>query len=75
MSIAKQFKIIRLKQEARSLYLQIHRRSDLGCGAHLTDFIRPDVPRAVERFNAVMRELATMDPEAAAVLARCGELR
>lgn len=63
-----------LRAKARRLYLQIQSRSDLSCGVALTDFIRPDVPRAVEEFNETMKRLAEIDPEAAALLKKEGPL-
>jgi len=59
--------IVALKAEARRLYSRIAWRSDLSCGAHLTDFIRPDVPRDEARFNQIMERLREIDPEARAL--------
>jgi len=59
--------IVALKAEARRLYSRIARRSDLSCGAYLTDFIRPDVSRDEARFNQIMERLREIDPEARAL--------
>jgi hypothetical protein len=57
--------VVVLKAEARRLYLTIHNRSvGLDCGARLAEHIRPDIGKARIRFNKVMAELATLDPEA-----------
>lgn len=55
---------LRLKKEARELYLKIQQRSDMSCGAHLADMVRPDIAQAEQRFREVMLELAEIDPAA-----------
>lgn len=56
--------IAALKAKAKRLYLQISARSDLSCGASLTDSIRPDVAKATDEFNAIMKRLAELDQSA-----------
>lgn len=75
MSLETTFRIVLLKAKAKRLYLGIRRRSDLPCGAHLTDYIRPDVPAMIREFNETMAELATLDPEAKATIEREGRLQ
>lgn len=74
MVIADALEIVSLKAKARRLYLQIHHRSDMSCGAHLAEFIRPDIVRAKQEFNETMARLAELDPEAKALLEKCGQL-
>lgn len=56
--------IDQLKRRARQLYARIQARSDLSCGAHLTDIIRPDVALAEIEFQKVMARLRLIDPSA-----------
>ena len=55
-------RIATLKARAAKLYTHVIARSDLSCGARLTDTIRPDVRRAEDEFNAIMDELKRIDP-------------
>lgn len=65
-----------LKAEARSLYLKVHRTLDgYSCGFAVACFMNADLDQAVTRFDEVMAELATFDPEAAATIERSGTLR
>ncbi len=72
--IAGALEIVSLKAKARRLYLHIHRRSDMDCGAHLAELIRPDIVKAKHEFNETMARLAKLDPEAKALLEKCGQL-
>lgn len=64
-----------LRRKARRLYLKIHDRADgLSCGAHLADFIRPDIPVMEAEFNKTMRRLAELDPKARKLIEKHGEL-
>lgn len=68
-------RIVVLKAEARRLYLSMHSQyGDFRCGAHLAEFIRPGLAKQRARFNEVMAELATLDPEAKAILEKAGAL-
>jgi hypothetical protein len=64
VSFAQTFEILTLKSRARHLYRHIQRRSDLSCGAHLTDFIRPDIAKAEREFETVVARLREIDPSA-----------
>jgi hypothetical protein len=67
MQMQHALEVAALKSEARRLYLKIVRRSDMSCGARLTDFIRPDVPANEARFNEIMDRLREIDPDARAL--------
>jgi hypothetical protein len=73
-ALKKAMKIIKLRHEARRLYMSIRGRSDMSCGAHLQDFIRPDIREKELAFDRIMDELATLDPEAAKLQAKVGRL-
>lgn len=74
-SIAISFRAQALKAQARRLYLDIARQSDgFSCGAHLAEFIRPSLRAMKDEFNETMRQLAELDPAAAAVIEKDGPL-
>jgi hypothetical protein len=55
--------ISRLKRRARRLYLRIRERRDIGCGAHLAEFIRPDIGVDEAELGRIFARLREIDPD------------
>jgi hypothetical protein len=73
MNLKTAMRIAALKAKARRLYLEIHQRSNaLDCGAHLARVVSPGISRAERQFQETMATLASIDPDAQALVERYG---
>jgi hypothetical protein len=62
--VRSQWKIARLKLEARRAYERYHRELDgMSCGKHLGEEINPRMREAKIKFNRTMEELSGIDPD------------
>jgi len=59
----RRLEIAALKAEARALRWKIIQRSDLPCGAHIANMLRPDIAAAEARFDEIMDRLREIDPK------------
>jgi hypothetical protein len=61
-------KLVNLKKKAKMLYAQyVAVAADYNCGRDLLDYVSPIALRTKNEFNAVMDEIAKIDPSTPAI--------